>query len=245
MVKVLAIVDGADAHMVEPLARCLRAAGDVCEVRATEEITAIGACDVVFVRSRDERLLAILRDAEARGVRIVNAPAAIARAKHRAGGMRLAAASGAPVARDYEGPRGALPFDRAVVKPRVDDGKTPPTLHDAGDPDEIIYAQEVLPSAWEHKIYLVGDEAVFAFVQRPTLEAPDKLSTRRRVEPDPILVAHARKVAAAIGLELAGVDFLQDADDAPRVTDINSNQGLHHFDDGPVALAKYLRRRIG
>jgi glutathione synthase/RimK-type ligase-like ATP-grasp enzyme len=188
----------------------------------------------------------VLDRIDAGGGLVVNRPCAVRRARHRTTALALAAAGGAPTARDYEGPIASIPFPHAVVKRRFDDGRSSPVLfgrgYPAGRADRIVYAQELIDSPWEHKIYVVGDE-LFAFEQRPTLTHPDKLATRRRVPVDTALGAHARRVAEAVGLEVAGVDFLYDRGE-PKVTDVNSNQGLHTFPEGYEALESHLLGRI-
>jgi glutathione synthase/RimK-type ligase-like ATP-grasp enzyme len=205
----------------------------------------IAGMSLTFLRSRSPTLLRVLDRVDAGGGVVVNRPNAVRRARHRATALALAAAAGAPTARDYEGPFAAIPFPHAVVKRRFDDGRSTPVLYDrrgaTGRGDRVVYAQERIDSPWEHKIYVVGDE-LFAFEQRPTLNHPDKLATRRRVPVDTALGARARRVAAAVGLEVAGVDFLYDRGE-PKVTDVNSNQGLHTFPEGYEALHAYLSSR--
>lgn len=235
--------------MGQGLRRRLEGVGP-CELRTAGSI---GVADVawmcarrlVFVRSRSVRLLELLERVEQRGVRVVNAPASIRAARHRHGALARIAERGIPTPRDYEGPLSGVPFARSVVKSRHDRGQGAPSLHEGPSTERrVVYAQEHLPGAWEHKLYLVGDET-FAFTQRPTLVDPEKLATRRRVTVDPHLARLARGAADALGLEVAGVDFLEDAAGVPRVTDVNSNQGLHTFAEGQEALARFLLARRG
>ncbi|MFO0552036.1 MAG: hypothetical protein U0271_26860 [Polyangiaceae bacterium] len=226
-----------------------------CELRSAgairdEDLGWLVARRLVFVRSRSPRLLRILARVERRGCQVVNRVSAIRRARHRATAIARVASAGVPVARDYEGPLHALPFRRAVLKRRFDNGEAHAVTHAPSTPRErggarskaIVYAQEFVASEWEHKLYIVGAEA-FAFVQRPTLLDPDARSTRRRVQADPALADSARSAAQALGLEVAGVDFLVGEDGVARVTDINSNQGLHTFAEGFEALEALLLHR--
>jgi glutathione synthase/RimK-type ligase-like ATP-grasp enzyme len=246
----LLIAEDGEVWMVQPLQRRLTALGP-CVLRRARSILGadadwVASRDLIFVRSRSPGLLVVLGGAEARGALVVNAVNAIRSARHRATAIALVAASGVPTAHDYEGPLASVPFERAVLKRRNDDGRSVPVLYErnerASPRTRTVYAQSYIRSAWEYKVYVVGDE-LFAFVQRPTMEHPDKLSTRRRVPVDPVLGGYARRAAKAVGLEIAGIDFLFDRD-RPRVTDVNSNQGLHTFAEGYEALEGYLRGRM-
>jgi glutathione synthase/RimK-type ligase-like ATP-grasp enzyme len=236
--------------MVEPLQRLLSRLGP-CVLRRAGSIHGtdtdwIASRGLIFVRSRSPRLLRVLAPMESRGALVVNRVSAIRSARHRATVIALVSASGVPTARDYEGPLASVPFERAVLKRRNDDGRSVPVLYEhergASADARIVYAQDYIHSAWEYKVYVVGD-ALFAFVQRPTMEYPDKLAARRRVPVDPVLGSYARRAAAAVGLDVAGIDFLFERD-LPMVTDVNSNQGLHTFAEGYAALERYLRRRL-
>jgi ribosomal protein S6--L-glutamate ligase len=259
----LIITEDGESWMAEPLqrrfaarGRCeLRSVGSACEA----EIAEFAAQGLVFVRSRSVRLVRVLDQVERRGGTVINAASAIRRTRHRATAMARVAAAGVPTALDYEGPLAGLPFARAVLKSRFDSGQPAVALHDGcavvgaaanvtagpagGRQPRLIYAQELIAADWEHKIYLVGEE-LFAFVQRPTLLVPDKFATRQRVAVDPALAHHTRRAAAAMGLEVAGVDFLVDRAGVPRVTDVNSNQGLHTFTQGYEALERHLLHRL-
>jgi glutathione synthase/RimK-type ligase-like ATP-grasp enzyme len=246
----LVVAEDDETWMVEPLARLVERSFR-CTVRPAgtirpEDAHWITGMSVTFVRSRSSLLLRALDAVDAGGSLVVNRPCAVRRSRHRATALAMAAACGVPTARDYEGPLASIPFPHAVVKRRLDDGRSKPVRYErgcaAGREDRIVYAQELIDSPFEHKIYVVGDE-LFAFEQRPTLDHPDKLATRRRVPVDATLGARARRVADAIGLEVAGVDFLFDGGE-PKVTDVNSNQGLHTFSEGYGALEAYLLSRV-
>jgi len=248
--SMLIVAENDETWMVEPLSR-LVARSFRCTVRRAGSIRSgdlrwIAGMSVTFLRSRSTALLRALDGIDAGGGLVVNRPCAVRRARHRTTALAIAAAGGVPTARDYEGPLASIPFPRAVVKRRFDDGRSRPVLYErgrtAGRADRIVHAQELIDSPWEHKIYVVGDE-LFAFEQRPTLNHPDKLATRRRVPVDAVLGARARRVAEAVGLEVAGVDFLFDRGE-PKVTDVNSNQGLHTFSEGYQALEAYLLGRV-
>lgn len=248
--SILLIAEDTEVWMVEPLQRRLSALGPCVLRRARSILDAdadwVASRGLIFVRSRSPRLLVLLRGAEARGAHVVNQVRAIRAARHRATAIARVAVSGVPAAQDYEGPLASVPFERAVLKRRNDDGRSIPVLYEgkgrANGRNRVVYAQSYIRSAWEYKVYVVGD-ALFAFVQRPTMEYPDKLSTRQRVPVDPVLGTYARRAAEAVGLEVAGIDFLFDRDE-PRVTDVNSNQGLHTFAEGYEALEGHLRRRL-
>ncbi len=247
--SVLLITEDDEAPMAEGLRARLMEVMEVgahaCELRLASSLRAedsswIAARDLVFVRSRSPRLLDILARVERTGGLVVNSTRSIRVARQRLGALAMVAAAGVPTARDYQGPIAAIPFARAVIKSRYDRGRSSATLHERpSTSSRVVYAQEHLPGAVEHKLYLVGAET-FAFVQRPTLLEPDKLATRRRVPASAQLEDHARRAAIALGLEIAGVDFIEDSAGLPRVTDVNSNQGLHTFSEGHDALARHL-----
>jgi ribosomal protein S6--L-glutamate ligase len=246
--SLLVVAEDDETWMVQSLARLARHRFS-CAVRGASEVAAedaswIASRSIVFVRSRDAAALRALDPIEARGGLVVNRPSAIRRSRHRATALALAAASGVPTASDYEGPAASVPFPRAVVKPRWDDGRSRPVPFERGSApcsDGIVYAQEFIESAWEHKVYVVGD-VLFAFEQRTTMDPAQKRASRRRVPVDASLGTRARRVADAVGLEIAGVDFLVDRGE-PKVTDVNSNQGLHTFPEGYPALVDHLSSR--
>jgi len=237
----LLVTEDGETWMAAGLRDRLLAAGHRCELRRASSVVEARGWDVVFVRSRCARLLQDL--ARTKGPTFLNDLGAVERSAKRSVALAALRSAGVPTARDWEGPLAEVPFERAVLKRPRDDGRSVARVAERGDRRRSrarVYAQAFIESAWEHKVYLVGDE-VFAFRQRPVLVAPDKMSTRRRVKIDPALERLARKAAEALGLELAGVDFLMERGE-PKVTDVNSNQGLHAFPEGFPALEAHLVR---
>jgi glutathione synthase/RimK-type ligase-like ATP-grasp enzyme len=248
--SMLLIAEDGEVWMVEPLRRRI-AERCRCIVRRARSIRArdepwMAEMMATFVRSRNEALLRVLAPIESRDALMINGVSAIRRARHRATAISLVAGNGVPTATQYEGPLAAIPFHRAALKRRLDDGRSQPVLYErkafASAPNRVVYAQDFIQSDWEHKVYVVGD-ALFAFEQRPTMLHPEKLATRRQVNVDPVLGAYARRAAEAVGLEVAGIDFLFDRGE-PKVTDVNSNQGLHTFPEGFEALDAYIQLRV-
>ncbi|MFE3866368.1 RimK family alpha-L-glutamate ligase [Streptomyces goshikiensis] len=202
---------------------------------------------LTFVRSRNDAALTILDAVVKGGGTVINSPRAIRTASSRATASACIAAAGVPTAAFHEGAIDLIPFERAVIKERKDCGCSVPRLLDQVQDAErksakIVYAQEFIESEWEHKIYIIGED-VHAFVQRPTLPHSGKRVMRQRVALDGQLERYAIRAAKAVGLEVAGVDFLVDHGQA-KVTDINSNQGLHSFPEGFECLERYILRQL-
>lgn len=248
MTAVLAVTEDGEAGFARAAAERLDARVG-CELVEASELLArpdarVAAHRLVFLRSRAPAVLERLARAEAGGVRVVNAPGAVARSRRRRVALELARRAGAPVPEDFEGPLDALPFGDAVLKHPEDDGRSPSTRWSGERGARLVYAQEALPGAWEHKLYLVGAR-VFAFVQRPSLARTGvPPASRRRVAPDRELARVARLAAEAVGLELAGVDLIEDERGVARVVDVNANQGLHTFEEGIEALVEHLLARL-
>ena len=214
-------------------------------------LSSLQSCKVVFVKSKDLLVLESLEPLAAQ-LRFVNPIAAIRLSMNRREAMATLRLAGLPVPRDFWGALGEMPFERYVLKSKLDQNlEAPSPVLSANDHQELlsrlgasaqVYAQEWIASEWELKIYKVG-RRVFAFKQAPTLSNPDKLATRTPLEAPQSLIDIATRALEAVGLLVGGVDFLGRLD-TPTITDINSTQGLQNFDGGNPALAEALLREL-
>ena len=102
-----------------------------------------------------------------------------------------------------------------------------------------IYFQDFIKSKWEYKVYIIGDE-IYYFKQIPVLVDPDKMKSRKKIDPDPELTEIAYKAVDAIGLKISSMDFLRSKEGLYYLTDINSSPNFNYLKDGPKIVRDYL-----
>jgi ribosomal protein S6--L-glutamate ligase len=178
--------------------------------------------DVIAARGRSERLLAMLRAAQARGVPAVNSPGAIQAVLDKTGMAAALTAAGVPTPRSWLGRPDQLAAHAdlrfpLVVKPMTgDNARGLRVVHTRAElaaldwPEPVALAQEFhRGDAHDVKLYVAGT-AVWA-VRRPSTVAEDGSVTAatdpgRRVASTPQLRTTARACARLFGLSLCGVD---------------------------------------
>lgn len=203
--------------------------------------------DALFLRTKDQALLAALAAEKNLPAVVCNPVAAVRLSLDRHAALAAAAGAGVPVPRQY---RRGEPADGAVVaKDPVDVGASAARVLDAAawnrlaaGPGAAVYAQGYLDADWEYKVYVCGDDA-WTFRQRPLLVNPDKLATREPVDPATAPVAWAFAASRAAGLAVASVDFLRTGDGF-RCTDVNPTPGFQHLDGGYAPVVRLLARLV-
>jgi glutathione synthase/RimK-type ligase-like ATP-grasp enzyme len=212
---------------------------------SSADLPRLDAFDLVFFKSKSPVFLDVMEALEGRETaRVINSVEAVRLTRHRQLGAQRVAAAGVPIADDFLGALGEVPFDQFVIKGEFEDDPAIPRLIITEEQREAalgdlgegahIYVQRYIPSDWEYKLYAV-QRNVFAFRQRPTLINPNKHATRQPIDLPTDLAAFALSSATATGLETIGVDFLLDGQQ-PLLTDINSIQGVQNFSAGCEAL---------
>ena len=217
-----------------------------------------GDCDLVFVKGQSDLLLGLARLRADRGLRVVNCPDAIWASTNRHLHCLLAERAGVLVPPVMLGVADACDFDPRVVKnvfdqrhvrfrellPIVADRSYAipaiPAAAEAGGPEteEHHVFQKVINSRYEYKVYGVGDE--FFFQRRvPMLPNVERHTTRERLDENPTLAGAARAVMAAIGLDIASIDFLEE-DGAFYFIDINATPNFAEIADLVPRVGSYL-----
>jgi ribosomal protein S6--L-glutamate ligase len=210
--------------------------------------------DVCLLKSRTPRALALARDLERRGARVVNSAAATALCQDRTAMAEHARRAGLPfaatrtfatLARLASGP--PLPGP-VVVKSRhsrrhdlvtrVDTGTRLRELA-AAHPQEPVVVQEFAPNnGWDHKLWAMGGR-LFAALRRSEL-SPEGRGPTLPLAPDalpPGWPALVRRVGEVFALDVYGVDVIDKGDGAPLMVDINAFPGVRGQHGAPEALA--------
>lgn len=98
-----------------------------------------------------------------------------------------------------------------------------------GPPDGVLYLQEFVPhDGWDARVLLVGDRA---YAMRRVSDAGDwrtnvaRGARPERFEPPAPWIDLARRAAAAVGTEIAGVDLLPATDGRLLVLEVNAVPG--------------------
>ena len=200
--------------------------------------------DFIFLRTK---ILEFLRQLELLrlDVPIANTPHATLRSLHRYTAIKTAGEAGVCVPRQFC--NGQLVDSDLIMKTPIDDDSAVPYKINAMEWNRSsndkrsfpIYAQEVLSSKWEYKIYVTWDHCR-CFRQTPTMIEPDKLSTREPIPHSEAPVRQALLAARAMGLVVASVDFLRSGGRF-FMTDINPTPGLQNLEGGYSMIAPYLR----
>ena len=112
-------------------------------------------------------------------------------------------------------------------------------LNEKGKYNYFFY-QKFIRSKWEYKIYRIGED-YFYYKQLPVLVEPDKMKTRRTIEPNPELKKLVIKATNTIDLKIASVDFLKSKKGIYYLTDINSTPNFNYIQNGPVLIGDYIK----
>jgi ribosomal protein S6--L-glutamate ligase len=226
-----------------------------------------------------DRSLAVLAHLELMGVAVVNGWRAAALARHKFLGLQALSRAGLPVLESYlvgDRPGYAEAVERLGGPPVVvklasaRQGAGVFLVREAGD-DPLIdgaplsafldqrrgaVVQRHLPAEGrrEFRVLVVGGRALAAAEARPregefraNLHQGASLSPAR---PGPELEGLALRAAAALGLEVAGVDIMQDAGGATVVGEVNLSPGFRGLEeatgvDAAGAMVELLARRAG
>ncbi|MFJ3879038.1 RimK family alpha-L-glutamate ligase [Streptomyces sp. NPDC090077] len=221
--------------------------------------TAGARADVYLLKARTPSALALARELERRGARVVNSAAATERCQDRTGMAELALRAGLPFAatRTYASLAGLAAAERpgwpVVVKSRlsrkhdlvarVDGPGQLRALADAGWEREPVVVQPFAPNdGWDHKLWVIGDR-VFADLRRSELAAgaaePDRA-------PAPLPAGWtelALETGAVFGLDVYGVDVIATDGGGPLIVDVNAFPGIRGQAGAPEALAALALRR--
>ncbi|MEU8890087.1 alpha-L-glutamate ligase [Streptomyces sp. NPDC048442] len=211
--------------------------------------------DVYLLKSRTPHALALARELERRGARMVNSAAATARVQDRTEMADMARQAGLPFAptRTFAALSELAGLaDPVVVKSRhsykgdlVARVDSHVQLRELAErhPQEPVVVQEFAPnSGWDHKLWAVGDQ-VFAALRRSEL-APGEQGETRPLAPADLPSGWAdlvRRVGEVFALDVYGVDVIGTGGDAdarvPLIVDINAFPGIRNQPGAPEALA--------
>lgn len=208
--------------------------------------------DLVVARSRHALTPALIEEARARGARVLDAPAAVARVRDKHACMRRLARHGMPV------PATAVAHCAAdlgyladsafplVVKPVLgDNARGVRILRGRGELGEIDWAtgphlvQEYVEAGGiDTKLYVAGEHVWATRRASPLLDAGD---AALRVPVTPALEAIAEGCRRAFGLTLFGVDVL-DRGDGLAIVDVNEFPNYTGIEEAPQAIGSLLLR---
>ncbi|WP_442814495.1 ATP-grasp domain-containing protein [Streptomyces sp. NBC_01198] len=212
--------------------------------------------DVYLLKSRTPRALALARDLEAAGARVVNSTAATARLQDRTAMARDALRAGLPFAptRTYaSGGELALalaempPAGPVVVKSRCSrkedvvvrlEGAARIRDFASSAPHEPFVVQDFVPNpGWDHKLWAIGPH-VFAALRRSELSpaAPGGGPVPLADLP-PGWPALVRRVGEVFALDVYGVDVIDAGAGRPLIVDVNAFPGVRDQPGAPEALA--------
>jgi hypothetical protein len=103
-----------------------------------------------------------------------------------------------------------------------------------------FFYQKFIRSKWEYKIYRIGQDFYY-YKQLPVLVDPDKMKSRRTIDPNPELRELAMRATDTIDLKIASVDFLKSKEGIYYLTDINSTPNFNYVPDGPKLVGDYIK----
>ncbi|MFE2511739.1 RimK family alpha-L-glutamate ligase [Streptomyces naganishii] len=214
---------------------------------------------VYLLKARTPQALALARDLERRGARVINSAAATALCQDRTAMAALALDAGLPFAATRtsttlaelaSGPALSGPVvvksrhsRRHDVVARVDSAAHLRDLA-AAHPDEPVVVQDFAPNdGWDHKLWAVGDR-LFAGLRRSELSPEGRGATRTLPLDDlppgwPDLVHRVGKV---FSLDVYGVDVVDLGHGDPLIVDINAFPGIRDQPGAPEALAALISR---
>jgi len=225
--------------------------------------------DVFFTKGSGYVLLAAARLAEGGGsgrknIPVVNDAASIRIGIHRFLHNTVCREAGVNVPDFSLGTHDSVPFRKFIAKNIIDQRhlrflnvlplvggpgmQVPPveTAEEAGRESSVKdfhLFQRFIESRYEYKVYGFGDRLLF-YRQTPVLVNPDKMLSRKPIEPIPELARIARLAMKATGLRVTSMDFLEE-NGKFYMTDINPNPNFNYVPDGPKILGDYLMELAG
>ena len=105
---------------------------------------------------------------------------------------------------------------------------------------DFFFYQKFIRSKWEYKIYRIG-ENYYYYKQLPVLVEPDKMKTRRTIDPNPELRELVIKATNTIDLKIASVDFLKSKEGIYYLTDINSTPNFNYVQNGTKIVGDFIK----
>lgn len=219
--------------------------------------------DVYLLKSRTPRALALARELEGSGARVINSAAATARVQDRTEMAEVARQAGLPFART----RTVSALSELAAGPALDGPVVVKSRHSRKDdlvarvdtaaqlrelaarhPQEPAVVQDFAPNnGWDHKLWAVGDQ-VFAALRRSEL-SPGPNGGTRSVELGSLpsgWVDLVRRVGEVFALDVYGVDVVATGGRAgaeePLIVDINAFPGIRNQPGAPEALAALTLR---
>lgn len=103
----------------------------------------------------------------------------------------------------------------------------------------FLYYQEYIESEFEYKVYGIGED-LFFYRQKPTLMDPDKMKSRKAIDPITELGEIAYQVIELFDLKITSLDFLKSTEEIFYLTDVNSTPNFNYLKNGPEIVGKYL-----
>ncbi len=109
---------------------------------------------------------------------------------------------------------------------------------------QVYYLQHYVPPGADgfrdHRLFVCGDEVIGAMTRRSErwITNIKRGARAEALRPDAELVSLARRAAAAVGAECAGVDLIRDGSGCAHVLEVNSMpgwRGLQRVTDGSIA----------
>lgn len=218
---------------------------------ATGEPPAVPA-DVYLLKSRTPRALALARELEQRGARVLNSAAATGRCQDRTAMAADALSAGLPFAatRTYaaaaELAAAELPAAGPVVVKsrfsRKDDvvvrleGAAQIRDFATARPHEPVVVQDFVPNnGWDHKLWAIGPH-VFAALRRSEL-SPAAPGGGPLQHLSPAWTALVHRVGEVFALDVYGVDVIDAGGGEPLIVDVNAFPGVRDQPGAPEALA--------
>lgn len=218
--------------------------------------------DIIFVKGKGELLLNIVRfiEKDFPSIPIINSSKGIRFAINRIMNCMLLRKAGIKVPNFALNPSDAPPpFEDYIIKNIIDEKtyafkpniekinhhlhiKDERALKESSGGKEsyhYLFYQEFIKSKWEYKIYGIGDQLYF-YKQLPVLVNPNKMQSRRKIDPIPELENIVRKAMKTIDLKLTSVDFLKSKEGVYYLTDINSSPNFNYIENGPKIMGDFL-----
>jgi ribosomal protein S6--L-glutamate ligase len=199
--------------------------------------------------------LALLKEAEARGARSVNAWAGVIKLRNKVRATLALARRRIPVPTTYVAhvpenlrgvPRAHFPL---ILKPFQGDNAAgilvvadPGELRSVMWPDPLVLAQPYVETdGIDLKLYVAADR-VWAIRRRSPISEGTAVATPVQVTPE--LERLARACGLTFGLNLVGIDVLETAD-GPLVVDVNDFPNYTGIDDAPEVVGWFVLDRAG
>ena len=247
------VPDGPSRIVIEAAARLLRCGFEVSTIVAEEALQRSDRiaqqADVWLLKSYTPMSLSLAGALHAAGARLINPFPACAAVRNKIIAAQVLEAAGVPVPRTWvTGDLSLLaPMVRTtplVVKPYLGwrgEGvhivRSEAELLALPPPQEPVVVQQFVPGPGEDLRVYVAGERVFA-TRKPFSPASFCVPGRQVAVRDEVR-AIALRCGEAFGLGLYGLDLIE-ADDGPRVVDVNYFPGYKGVAEAPEAVADYI-----